>query len=38
MKNFRFLNNGKFREFKQDTIQRTLMRDCKPPKNPIKIW
>lgn len=37
IKNFRFLNNGKFCEFKQDTIQRTLMRDCKPPKNPIKI-
>lgn len=36
MDNFRFLKN-EYTDFKEDTIQRTLMRDCKPPKNPIKI-
>lgn len=36
MNNFRFLKN-EYADFKADTIQRTLMRDCKPPKKPIKI-
>lgn len=42
IKNFRFFNNSyedaiNYKDFKKDTIQKTLMRDCKPPKNPILI-
>ncbi|MCW2462601.1 hypothetical protein [Elizabethkingia anophelis] len=33
--NFYFYDEGEYKQFKKDTIQRTLMRDCKPPKKEI---
>ncbi|MCT4237905.1 hypothetical protein HZP42_16105 [Elizabethkingia anophelis] len=33
---FQFYDEGKYKRFKKDTIQRTLMRDCKPPRKEIK--
>ena len=33
---FQFYDEGKYKLFKKDTIQRTLMRDCKPPRKEIE--
>lgn len=36
IKNFMFYDEEDYKKFKKDTIQKTLMRDCKPPKREIK--
>lgn len=36
IKNFMFYDEEDYKKFKKDTIQKTLMRDCKPPKKEVK--
>ncbi|RXM39622.1 hypothetical protein BOQ62_10645 [Chryseobacterium sp. CH21] len=36
IKNFMFYDEEDYKKFKKDTIQKTLMRDCKPPKREVK--